>query len=57
MQTASNCVLVGFLGENCKCEGMCRLQEIVYWCDCGGRIVSVKGSADCKKLCTGAIEG
>ena len=29
----------------------------MYWQDCGGRIVRVNGSADCKKLCTGGIVG
>ena len=33
------------------------MQEIVYWWDCGGRIVRGEGSADCKKLCTGGIVG
>ena len=39
MQTARICVLVGLCGENCKGGGKCRLQEIVYWWDCEGRIV------------------
>ena len=35
VQTARNCVLVGLWGENCNAGGLCRLQGIVYWRDCG----------------------
>ena len=31
--------------------------KILYWCDCGGRIVKGEVSADCKILCTGGIVG
>ena len=39
MQTERNCVLVGLWGENFKGGRKCSLQEIVYWWDCGARIV------------------
>ena len=45
VQIARNCVLVGLWGgivrRECKGGGKCRLQEIVYWWDCGG--VNCKG--------------
>ena len=57
MQTARNFLLVGLWAQNCKGGGKCRLVKIVYWLDCGGRIVRWEGSADCKKFFTGRIVG